>query len=76
MSDQEIRTARCRNYKAEIVWMITRNNKWCPVDVDNVDEGEIEWASTPKGPVPVYDPKKYSAHFETCGKADDHRKSG
>ena len=68
----KLQIAKCRSCDAAIVWMITRNGKNIPVDVDSVDECDLEWGDDDK---PGFERAAgHVAHFETCPNAANHRR--
>lgn len=54
---------QCKSCGADIVWLVTKNNKMIPIDADTVVEGEE-----------IFDSDTMTTHFETCPDAGAWRK--
>lgn len=70
--------ARCRSCSAEIMWgRTTPGGKRIPVDVDEVDDGNIVIDGIDRGTTlfKVVSPGegRYVSHFVTCPNADEWR---
>ena len=56
--------AQCKNCNQPIVWMVTKNAKNIPVDVDSVNDDEYQEAVCGEKVLYVYG--EHVCHFETC----------
>ena len=72
---------RCRTCKAPIVWAVSENGKWMPLDATPNPRGE--WRLFGDAPRADYVPadrraeladQLLVAHWATCPHADDHRR--
>lgn len=53
----------CRSCGAQIIWMMTVNNRRMPVNADSAEPGET-----------MYEHGKHVSHFSTCPQGDRWRK--
>ena len=63
MVDEKNLFQKCRACKAPIVWMVTKNKRWTPVDVESIKTDEV-----------IFNPKTMISHFASCEFADKFRK--
>lgn len=54
---------KCRACNAEIIFLLTKNEKRIPINGDTYSAGETR-----------FDPAKHTSHFATCPKAAQFRK--
>jgi len=70
---------RCKACNEQIVFCITKNQKWIPVDFDSLSEMDIaglkDGTYNQDNPLP-FRYGKHIAHFTTCPDADDFRDKG
>ena len=58
-----MKTPTCRSCGVEIVWLMTKNGRWMPVEPETVEEGDDE-----------YDQTKHTSHFDTCPDSAAYRR--
>ena len=72
--------AMCRSCGRHIVWASTEAGKKMPVDLEEVEGGNVRLIRKPGGffakvITSQNDVKAHKSHFATCPNADKHRKS-
>lgn len=63
---------QCRSCGAEVMWVLTKNDKRMPIDASSANEEER--ARVLPGAI-AHDPKRHISHFATCPESTKWRKS-
>jgi len=69
---------RCKACGERIIFLITKNKKWIPVDMDSISEEDISYMASRNEDDPLLEFKygEHITHFTTCPNADDFRDQG
>ena len=76
----QARSNKCRQCGAKIVWCLTKNEKWIPVDMISLPEDDKallidRWREGDNTPL-RFNPEKHISHFATCTKPERFRGHG